>query len=129
MAAQLLLSLRKCTTDAEAAVQRRPFVTGIVLTGANPYFLFWWATVGLALATQASEYGAAMLLTFGVVHWLCDLVWLEILSLGGFHGSKAFGVRSQKVISVICAVVLFGFGLKFLYEAGSPILTGLLKVL
>ena len=109
--------------------RRRPFTTGIVLTGANPYFLFWWATVGLALATKASEYGAAMLLTFAVVHWLCDLVWLEILSLGGFHGSKAFGARSQKLIAVICAVVLLGFGLKFLYEAGRPTLAGLLRAL
>jgi threonine/homoserine/homoserine lactone efflux protein len=121
MGAQLLFSLRKSKTDAEATVQRRPFMTGVVLTGANPYFLFWWATVGLTLATQATEYGAAALIAFGVVHWLCDLVWLEVLSLAGFHGSQAFGARSQKVISVICAVVLLGFGLKFLYDAGSSL--------
>ena len=122
MGAQLLLSLRRCKTDSEATVQRRPFMTGIVLTGANPYFLFWWATVGLALATQATEYGAVALLAFGVVHWLCDLGWLEVLSWAGFQGSQAFGLRSQKVISVICAIVLLGFGLKFLYEAGIGLL-------
>ena len=119
MGAQLLLSLRRCKTDSEATVQRHPFMTGIVLTGANPYFLFWWATVGLALATQATEYGAVALLAFGVVHWLCDLGWLEVLSWAGFQGSQAFGLRSQKVISVVCAIVLLGFGLKFLYEAGT----------
>jgi threonine/homoserine/homoserine lactone efflux protein len=118
MGAQLLLSLRGCKTDAEATVQRRPFMTGVVLTAANPYFLFWWATVGLALATQATEFGAVALLTFGVVHWLCDLGWLEMLSWAGFHSSQAVGLRSQKVISAVCAVVLFGFGLKFLYEGG-----------
>ncbi len=101
-------------------------MTGVILTGANPYFLFWWATVGLALATKATEYGAAVLLTFAVVHWLCDLVWLEVLSVAGFQGSKAFGLRSQKIISVICAVVLFGFGLKFLYEAGAALLSPIL---
>jgi threonine/homoserine/homoserine lactone efflux protein len=122
MGAQLLLSLRKSQTDAQATVQRRPFMTGIVLTGANPYFLFWWATVGLTLAPHATEYGAAALIAFGVVHWLCDLGWLEVLSLAGFQGSQAFGLRSQKVISVICALVLFGFGLKFLYEAGVHLL-------
>jgi len=122
MGAQLLLSLRSCKTDSEATVQRRPFMTGVVLTGANPYFLFWWATVGLALATQATEYGAVALLAFGVVHWLCDLGWLEVLSWAGFRSSQAFGLRSQKVISVICAIVLLGFGLKFLYEAGISVL-------
>ena len=122
MGAQLLLSMRQCNADSEATVQRRPFMTGVVLTGANPYFLFWWATVGLALATQAAEYGALALLVFGVVHWLCDLGWLEVLSCAGFQGSQAFGLRSQKVISVICAVVLLGFGLKFLCEAGVSLL-------
>jgi threonine/homoserine/homoserine lactone efflux protein len=117
MGMQLLLSLQNPKSNSDATVQRRPFMTGIVLTGANPYFLFWWATVGLTLATQAAEYGAAALLAFGVVHWLCDLGWLEVLSVAGFHGSQTFGLRSQKIISVICGVVLLGFGLKFLCEA------------
>ncbi|NLE38901.1 MAG: LysE family transporter [Pirellulaceae bacterium] len=118
MGVQLLLSLRQSATGGEATVERHPFMIGVVLTGANPYFLFWWATVGLALATQAAEYGAVALLIFAVVHWCCDLVWLEILSWAGFKGSQTFGLRSQKVISVICAVVLVGFGLKFLYDSG-----------
>ncbi len=117
MAAQLLLSMRRNSAHAEASVQRRPFMTGVVLTGANPYFLIWWATVGLALATQAMSWGAAALLVFGVVHWLCDLGWLEMLSLTGHKGSQAFGLHSQTVISLICAVVLLGFGIKFLYDA------------
>lgn len=118
MGAQLLLSLRRGKTDSEATVHRHPFMTGIILTGTNPYFLFWWATVGLALATQAAEYGAVALLVFGMIHWLCDLVWLEVLSWAGHHGSQTFGLRSQKVVSVVCAIVLLGFGLKFLCEAG-----------
>jgi threonine/homoserine/homoserine lactone efflux protein len=122
MGIQLFLSRGQAKADSGAAVQRRPFVTGVVLTGANPYFLLWWATVGLALATQATSYGAAMLVAFGVIHWLCDLVWLEVLSLASFHGSKAFGLRSQQIVSVICGLVLFGFGLKFLYEAGASLL-------
>ena len=65
MGAQLLLSLRKSKTDSQATVQRRPFMTGVVLTGANPYFLFWWATVGLTLATQATKHGAAALIARG----------------------------------------------------------------
>jgi threonine/homoserine/homoserine lactone efflux protein len=117
MGAQLLLSLRTCKADSAATVQRRPFMTGVVLTGANPYFLFWWATVGLTLATQATNYGAAALIAFGIVHWLCDLVWLEVLSWAGFRGSQAFGIQSRKVISIVCAVVLLGFGVMFLYEA------------
>lgn len=122
MGIQLLLALRQGDTNAEAPVQRHPFMTGIVLTGANPYFMIWWATVGLALATQAMGWGALAIIAFAVIHWLSDLGWLEVLSYAGFKGSQAFGGRSQKVISVICAVVLLGFGLKFAYEAGISLL-------
>ena len=48
MGVQLLLAARKEATNPEGGNGRHPFVTGIVLTGANPYFLIWWATVGLA---------------------------------------------------------------------------------
>ena len=122
MAVQLLLSLRQTGGEAQAAVRQRPFTTGIILTGANPYFLVWWATVGLGLAARAARYGAAVLVAFGVVHWLCDLVWLEVLSMAGYQGSKAFGPRCQRVISLLCAAVLFGFGLDFLCQAGVGLL-------
>jgi threonine/homoserine/homoserine lactone efflux protein len=121
MGAQLLLSLPKKAAEQVAAARRRPFITGIVLTGANPYFLLWWATVGLALATQAAGYGALALVVFGIVHWLCDLVWLEVLSYAGFQGSRAFGLRSQKVIALVCGLALLGFGLDFLYDAGASL--------
>lgn len=124
MAVQLFLGLKREQAGAAAPGQRHPFVTGILLTGANPYFLVWWATVGLALATQAMEWGILALLVFGLVHWLCDLGWLEALSALGFKGSQVFGQRAQRAISAVCAVVLLFFGAKFLYDAGIGILQG-----
>jgi threonine/homoserine/homoserine lactone efflux protein len=122
MGTQLLLDLRKEHAGSEVPVQRHPFVTGIVLTGANPYFLVWWATVGLALATKATELGVLALLLFAVVHWLCDLGWLEVLSVVGHKGNQVFGRRAQIVVAAVCAVVLLGFGLKFLYDAGVMVI-------
>jgi len=118
---QLLVGLRGGSPPAAAEPHRHPLLTGIVLTGANPYFLVWWATVGLALATQALQWGALALVAFAVVHWLCDLVWLEILSLLGFKGSAAFGPRAQRAVSAACALVLLGFGAKFLYDAAAGV--------
>ncbi len=50
---------------------------------------------------------------------LAYLGWLEVLSFAGFKGSEAFGNRSQKAISAICAVMLLGFGVKFIYDAAT----------
>ena len=52
---------------------------------------------------------------------MCDLGWLEALSFASFKGS-AFGNRSRKVISAICAAMLLGFGLKFVYRCGDVLL-------
>ncbi len=117
MGLQLLASLRKPNPAATASVERHPLWIGIALSVANPYFLLWWATVGLTLTSQAMEYGLLVLVLFGLLHWLCDFAWLEVLSYAGFKGSQALGNRSQQIVSAICGVVLLGFGLKFIYDA------------
>ena len=117
MGVQFLASLRKSSPATAASMERHPLWIGIALSVANPYFLLWWATVGLTLTSQAMDYGLLVLVLFALVHWMCDLGWLEVLSYAGFKGSRALGNRSQQVISTICAVVLLGFGLKFIYDA------------
>jgi threonine/homoserine/homoserine lactone efflux protein len=117
MGLQLLASLRKTETRLAGSVDGHPLWIGVVLSGANPYFLLWWATVGLTLTSQAMEFGVLALGLFALLHWLCDLGWLEVLSYAGFRGSQAFGTRSRKAISMICTVALLGFGLKFVYDA------------
>ncbi|MGO8751348.1 MAG: LysE family transporter [Thermoguttaceae bacterium] len=123
MGVQLLANLGKSDAGSAASVQRHPLWTGIALSGANPYFILWWATVGLTLTSQAMEFGILTLVLFAVLHWLCDLGWLELLSFAGFKGS-AFGNRSRKVISVVCAAMLLGFGLKFVLDAGTGLREG-----
>ena len=49
---------------------------------------------------------------------MCDLGWLEVLSFVGFKGSS-LGNRVQKSISIICALMLLGFGVKFVYDAAT----------
>jgi threonine/homoserine/homoserine lactone efflux protein len=121
MGVQLLFSLRKRSVGSANPVQRNPLVIGVVLSVANPYFLVWWATVGLSLALQAVAFGVFMLALFAIVHWLCDLAWLEVLSLAGFTGSEVFGRRAQTVVTLVCGIVMVGFGAKFLYDAGIGI--------
>ena len=117
MGVQLLRSLGRPESSPPAAVQGHPFWTGVLLSGANPYFLLWWATVGLTLTSRAMKFGVLALGLFALLHWMCDLGWLEALSLAAFKGSAAFGRRSRKVVFAICAVALLAFGLKFIFDA------------
>ena len=86
---------------------------GIIMTGANPYFILWWATVGVVLITSAIEFGIAGFVIFVIVHWLCDLVWEQIVSMTVFKTKRFWTPKIQKIIFAACAVALIGFGIWF----------------
>jgi len=117
MAAQMIRSLLRGDNSTKINMQKNPFLSGIILSIGNPYFLLWWATVGMALATRAWQLGALAFGLFALVHWLCDLVWLEILSWTSFKGATFWGRSVQKIVLVICSMALLFFGLMFLYDA------------
>lgn len=120
MGGGMLLAMRRPPDVGRAPTNRRgPVLTGIIMTGGNPYFLLWWATIGLTLAGQAAAYGALAFAIFAGVHWLCDAAWLEVLSQASHRGSKVFGARSEKIILGVCGTALVGFGVKFLYDAAK----------
>ena len=94
-----------------------PVWTGVVLTAGNPYFLVWWATVGLALATKAAGLGVLGFALFAVVHWCCDLLWLAALALASHRGVVLLGPRAQQVVTLVCAAAMGVFGVMFLAGA------------
>jgi threonine/homoserine/homoserine lactone efflux protein len=122
MGIQLAASLRTETDQTEANEQRHPFMIGVILTGANPCFLLWWATIGLTLAIQAESLGVLAFVLFAIIHWLLDLAWLEALSLASNKGTELLGGKLQRGVLIVCAVALIGFGCNFIYEAGGRLL-------
>ena len=122
MAVGMMKSLRSAEIQETKVAKSTPLLAGIILSAGNPYFLFWWATVGLALATTATGMGIWAFALFAVVHWLCDFIWLSALSWASFKGTGLFGLRSRRIVLMICAVALFFFGLFFIYNAAGILL-------
>ncbi len=87
--------------------------TGIILTGANPYFFLWWATIGIALIYGAAEFGIYGLIIFAIVHWACDLFWEQLVSYTVFRTRHLWTLKMQRIVFGICALVLLGFGIWF----------------
>jgi threonine/homoserine/homoserine lactone efflux protein len=125
MAVQMLRLIGTLSDPAKSIADKGPVVTGIILSAGNPYFLLWWATVGLALATRAQKLGILAFVLFAAVHWLCDLGWLEMLSWASFKGARLLSERSQRIILAACAVALLVFAGIFIAAAGKN-LAGLL---
>lgn len=94
-------------------------VTGILVTGTNPAFYVWWITLGAALIAGAARFGVIGVVLLAVVHWPCDLVWSEFLSMGTFKSRKWWTEKVQRIVFSVCALVLLGFGAWFVFSGLS----------
>jgi len=92
-------------------------VTGIVITGANPAFYVWWATVGVALIAGAAKFGTTGIILFTLVHLPCDLAWSEFLSVGTFGSRRWWTQKVRRIVFGVCALILAGFGVWFCLSA------------
>lgn len=88
-------------------------LTGIIMTGTNPYFYLWWTTIGMALISGSVQFGITGLLLFLIVHWICDIGWEQIVSLSVFKTRHLWTNNVRQLVFVVCAIFLIGFGVWF----------------
>lgn len=89
---------------------------GIMMSATNPFFLLWWATVGSLLVMKFKEFGAAGLPVFIFTHWVCDLIWLSIVSVVIYKTRSLWGKKFQEWVFILCSVLLAGFGGWFIFS-------------
>ncbi|MDD5338571.1 MAG: LysE family transporter [Dehalococcoidales bacterium] len=93
------------------------FVAGILMSGLNPFFLVWWATVGsLLLMSFIDAVGTWGMPFFIIVHWLCDLVWLSLVSYTIYKTHRFWGEKVQEWIFIILSLALLYFGGQFIVK-------------
>ncbi|MFC2040060.1 LysE family transporter [Chloroflexota bacterium] len=91
------------------------FVGGMMMTGLNPFFLLWWATVGSMLIMWFLDFGTLGLVFFIGLHWSCDLIWLTIVSVFVYRTRSLWNRRLQEGVFTACSLLLGGFGVWFVY--------------
>jgi len=93
------------------------FTAGILMSGLNPFFLFWWVSVGGLLMQQfLSSVGTWGVPLFIVVHWLCDLVWLTFVSISIYRTRSFWSPRAQEWVFELLAALLTYFGGQFIIQ-------------
>jgi threonine/homoserine/homoserine lactone efflux protein len=92
------------------------FVAGILMSALNPFFLVWWVTVGSLLLMSFLSFSPQGLVLFIVVHWLCDLVWLSLVSFTIFKTHSFLSQRLQEWIFAACSLGLLYFGGQFIVK-------------
>jgi len=86
---------------------------GIITSVLNPFFWVWWAIIGSMLVMKFHDFGTTGLMAFTLTHWLCDLVWLSLISFLIYYTQTLWGRwagKVQEVIFIICSLLLVGFG-------------------
>jgi threonine/homoserine/homoserine lactone efflux protein len=111
-----LLRVRKEVAHGGKDTVYNAFVAGILMSGLNPFFLVWWVTVGSLLLMTFLEFSPQGLVLFIVVHWLCDLVWLSLVSVTIYKTHSFMSQRLQEWVFIACSLLLVYFGGQFIVK-------------
>jgi threonine/homoserine/homoserine lactone efflux protein len=101
-----------------AAGARRPSRLGPVARGAavslaNPYWVIWWATIGLKLASDSIAIGPAGVGAFFLGHELADFAWYFAVALAVASGRRFLSDRVYRAMIGVCATFLLYLGVRF----------------
>lgn len=92
-----------------------PVLGGILFSISNPYWILWWATIGLGYITLSLQMGVLGITSFFSGHILADLAWYSLISAAVAGGRKFLSDRVYSGIIMVCGIFLFGLGFYFLY--------------
>lgn len=98
--------------DPRRAV-RGPILTGILTSLSNPYWILWWATIGLNYAALALHSGLPGLASFYSGHILSDLTWYSIVAAAVASGRRICPSWAYRVLLTACGLALVALGAYF----------------
>lgn len=110
-----LLRPSPSTAAKVQSAHKSSFLAGMALSLGNPYFLLWWATVGLGLVMAAAGFGVMGVALLVVVHLACDFVWLMALSMLSNKGVAMLGGRFHRGVMAVCGAAMVFFGGTFIW--------------
>ena len=119
-----LPSLKICWEE-ETTTGNHPVINGILMSVANPYWIIWWATIGLGYILYSRQFGFWGIAFFFAGHILADLSWYSFVSAAVAKGKHHLNDRLYRGLIAFCATFLVVFACYFAY-AGFDKLNGML---
>jgi len=91
---------------------------GLTFSIFNPYFIVWWATVGLKLIADALTYASFMgIIVMYVAHVWMDYAWLMLLSHLAFEGKRLFSEKAYRLLLVGLSLMMLIFATYFIVDS------------
>ncbi len=102
--------------DDDTEKPRSLILAGILLSLANPYWLIWWATIGIGYIMYSVKFGIPGIIAFFLGHILADLAWYSLISFGIAKGRNFFTDSFYRRLIGACASFLVVFSFYFFYS-------------
>ena len=89
------------------------YIGGIIVSLSNPYWVFWWAIIGLSflISYNVSFANPIGLFLFFLGHELGDIVWYLPISTIAYFGGKSLNPKIFKYVLIICGAFMIIFGI------------------
>ena len=101
--------------EGDQTRRNHPMISGILMSVANPYWIIWWATIGLGYILYSWRFGFWGIAFFFAGHILADLVWYSLISAAVAGGRHFLTDRLYRSLIAFCAVFLVVFAGYFAY--------------
>ncbi len=96
--------------------QRNLVLAGLLFSLANPYWIIWWASIGLGYILHSVKFGVLGVAVFFAGHILADLAWYTLISFGVAKGRRFFSDIFYRRLIGCCASFLLIFSCYFFYS-------------
>jgi threonine/homoserine/homoserine lactone efflux protein len=111
MAFGMFRSLPTLTVNNSVAVDRKNnlVVAGALMSLANPYWIIWWATIGIGYITHCQKMGSTGVGVFYSGHVFGDVLWYVAISIAISKARILFSDRTYQVVIGCCGAFLVAF--------------------
>jgi threonine/homoserine/homoserine lactone efflux protein len=92
-----------------------PMLSGIFMSLSNPYWIIWWATIGVGYIIYSRQFGLWGVAFFFAGHISADLAWYSFISATVAGGRRFLTDRLYRALIACCAVFLVLFAGYFAY--------------
>lgn len=114
----------KLEADQSKSSSRNMFISGMVISAANPYFLLWWAVIGLGFIMQSfSAYAVTGVVIYYLGHITADFIWYGLVSIVVGKTRQFIKEKPYRLIIAALGCLLIYFGSTFVYGAILKIIT------
>lgn len=94
------------------------FISGIIISATNPYFLLWWAVIGLGFIMQSyNSFSLTGVIIYFIGHISADFIWYGLVSIIVGKTRSFITERPYRFVIAVLGCLLIYFGANFIYGA------------